>query len=52
MATSNEEVNYVESARQGAKAGSIYAKENSNNIEKLNKINDFKWLNEQYNKIK
>ncbi|MDA8842164.1 hypothetical protein N9N08_00630 [bacterium] len=49
---SNEEVNYVESARQGAKAGSIYAKENSNNIEKLNKINDFKWLNEQYNKIK
>lgn len=46
------EAQFVEYARKGAEEGNKYAKENINNIENLNKINDFKWLNEQYNKSK
>ena len=43
---------FVEYARKGAEQGNRYAKENINNTEKLNKINNFKWLYEQYNKSK
>ena len=43
---------FVEYARKGAEQGNKYAKENINNTDNLNKINDFKWLHEQYNKSK
>ncbi len=39
---------FVEQAIQGAKAGNEYAKQHINDVEALNKINDYEWLREYY----
>ena len=39
---------FVEQAVQGAKAGNEYAKQHVNDVEALNKINDYAWLKEYY----
>lgn len=40
---------YGEHAIRGAKEGREYGKQNSNNLEALYMINDFKWLREKFN---
>ena len=39
---------FVEQAVQGAKAGNEYAKKHVNDVEALNKINDYEWLKDYY----
>ena len=39
-------------AKRGAEEGKAFALANKDNLEQLNNINDYKWLNEQYNKSK
>jgi hypothetical protein len=48
----NEDVAYGYYAYLGALAGKQYGLENKNNIEALQKINDYNWLNEQFLKLK
>lgn len=40
---------YGEESIAGARAGTLYGRENAGNIEALKMINDFSWLEEQYN---
>ena len=40
---------YVEEAIKGAQEGNQFALEHKNDLESLNKINDFKWLKGKYN---
>ena len=42
---------FVEQAVQGAKAGNEYAKKHINDVEALNKINDYEWLKDYYEGI-
>ena len=42
--------NYTRSAVKGALEGNRFAEANKNNVTELNKINDYEWLNGQYNK--
>ena len=44
------EGNFTRSAVRGALEGNRFALANKNNISELNKINDYEWLNGQYNK--
>jgi len=44
------EENFTEYAVSGALAGNKFALANKDNLEELDKINDYSWLNEQYNK--
>ena len=39
-------------AKRGAEEGKAFALANKDNLEQLNNINDYDWLNEQYNKSK
>ena len=40
---------YVEEAVRGAQEGNRFALNNKSDLESLNKINDFKWLEDEYN---
>ena len=42
--------NYTRSAVRGALEGNQFAEANKNNVAELNKINNYEWLNERYNK--
>ena len=44
------EGDFTEYAVSGALAGNKFALANKDNLEELDKINDYNWLNEQYNK--
>jgi hypothetical protein len=44
------DVDFTEYAVEGALAGNKFALANKDNLEELDKINDYSWLNEQYNK--
>ena len=44
------EEKFTAEAVRGALEGNTFAKENKNNLAELNKINDYEWLNERYNK--
>ena len=41
---------YVDDAIRGAKEGKAFALDNKNNLTELNKINDYDWLRDRYNK--
>ena len=41
---------FTAEAIKGALEGNTFAKQNKNNLEELDKINDYEWLNEQFNK--
>ena len=43
---------FSEQAKLGAKAGRDFANKNKMNIVELNMINNYEWLNEQYNKTR
>jgi hypothetical protein len=43
---------FTADAVKGAEQGNKFALVNKDNLNELNKINDFNWLNEQYNKSK
>ena len=45
----DESIPFANYAVDGARAGRTYGNQNKNNIEQLNRINDFDWLKEQYN---
>ena len=47
-----EEKEFGEYAIAGAIAGREYGETNKDNMEALNKINDFDWLDEQFRRIK
>ena len=44
------EEDFTADAVTGALAGNTFAKENKNNLTELDKINDFTWLREQYDR--
>jgi hypothetical protein len=50
--TLNEDVAYGYYAYLGALAGKQYGLEHKNNIEALQKINDYDWLNQRFLKLK
>jgi hypothetical protein len=39
---------FAEEAQRGALEGNRFAKENKNDLVQLSKINDYKWLEEQW----
>ena len=41
----------IEEGKQGALEGNTFAKENKNNLAELDKINDFKWLENKWNQL-
>ena len=41
---------FVEYARRGALEGNQFAKQNANNLTQLEKINDYEWLRDRFNK--
>jgi hypothetical protein len=42
---------FTEQAKQGALEGNTFAKANKNNLAELDKINDYKWLEEKWNQL-
>jgi len=48
--TTGEHRPFGKHALQGAKAGAAYGKTNQGNLDSLKKINDFNWLQEQFNR--
>ena len=43
------DADFRQDAKQGAEQGVAFAKQNKDNLNELNKINDFKWLEQQWN---
>jgi len=47
---SDTDADFVEFARRGALEGNLFAKQNANNLTQLEKINDYEWLRDRFNK--